>query len=74
MGVAGGLEARLVLGRFVSWLWRPPPGLSGARGGMGAAPCVRDEAITFFFLDNMDFFFFIFFISLAVLGDFLARA
>ena len=56
MGVAGGLEARLVLGRFVSWLWRPPPGLSGARGGMGAAPCVRDEAITFF-LDYMDFFF-----------------
>ena len=70
MGVAGGLEARLVLGRFVSWLWRPPPGLSGARGGMGAAPCVRDEAITFF-LDYMDFFFCI---SLSVLDDFLARA
>ena len=70
MGVAGGLEARLVLGRFVSWLWRPPPGLSGARGGMGAAPCVRDEAITFFFrLHGV-----IFCISLTVLDDFLARA
>ena len=74
MGVAGGLEARLALGRFVSWLWRPPPGLSGARGGMGAAPCVRDEAITFFFFRSHGFVFFIFCISLTVLDDFLARA
>ena len=71
MGVAGGLEARLAPGRFVSWLWRPPPGLSGARGGMGAAPCVRDEAITFFF---RLYGFFFFCISLSVLDDFLARA